>query len=155
MGLKLEEDVIRLINDPETVKAVASADKNGVVHLVYKGSVSVTPEGTIQFLELNETSQTNKNLVYSLWFNRLISITVAGKDRRSYQIKGLPVRTIIAGKEFERQYVAVRERLGGDADLSAVWIIEPREIREETPAVRRAAERAEYPLIGHLDRFAR
>jgi hypothetical protein len=155
MSVQLNEKLISLIKENDTVKAVASTGKDGAVHLVYKGSVSVNPDGNIQFLELNETSQNNKNLVYSLWFKRPVSINILGKDNTSFQIKGIPLRAIITGKEFEQNYIAVRERLGKDADLSTIWVIEPTEVREETPAVRRQAEREKYPLIGHLDRFAR
>jgi hypothetical protein len=46
-------------------------------------------------------------------------------------------------------------RLGADADLSTIWIIEPIEVREETYAVRQTLEKTRYPLIGHLDRFVK
>jgi hypothetical protein len=147
------KEIQSIINNPDSIKAVASTDRNNLVHVVFKGSVSAGEDGKIRFFELNETSQTNKNMVYSLWFKRPVSINVLARDKTSYQIKGIPVRTIICGPEFEEAYIAVRERLGAGADLSAIWIIEPEEIREETPAVRQAEEREKYPLIGHLDRF--
>ena len=159
MSLSLDAEIISLINDANTIKVVATTDKNGIVHMVFKGSVSINQDGNIQFLELNETSQTNKNMIYSLWFKKLVSINilsadVTGSERKSYQIKGIPVKAVICGKEFEKNYTIVRERLGPDADLSAIWVIEPQEIREETASIRRQVERREYPLIGHLDRYA-
>jgi hypothetical protein len=72
---------------------------------------------------------------------------------RSYQIKGIPVKALICGREFQDAYSAVQNTLGKDADLSTVWIIEPREIREETPGIRREEHREKYPLAGHLDRY--
>lgn len=152
MGLKTLKDIKSIINNPDSLKVVASTDRNNVVHVVFKGSVSADEDGNIRFFELNETSQTNKNMAYSLWFKRFVSINVLAGDKRSYQIKGIPIRAIICGQEFERAYISVRER-GAGADLSTIWIIEPEEIREETPAVRQAEEREKYPLIGHLDRF--
>jgi hypothetical protein len=160
--MTLDGKIISLINDTNTIKAVATTGRNGIVHVVFKGSVSVDTEnhdGNIRFLELNETSQTNKNMIYSLWFKKLVSINILGADitdseRKSYQIKGIPVKAVICGKEFEKNYMLVRKHLGMDADLSTIWIIEPREIREETASVRRQAERRDYPLIGHLDRYA-
>jgi hypothetical protein len=162
MNLLLDVDIINLINDVNTVKALSTSDKNGVTHLVFKDSISCNVDGSndgnIRFLELNETSRTNKNMIYSLWFKRLVSINIlsageAGVKRRSYQIKGIPVKAIICGAEFEKNYSIVRDRLGPDADLSTIWVIEPREMREETAFVRIQAERRDYPLLGHLDRY--
>ncbi len=155
MSIQLSETITALLNDPAGIKALATNDQHGTPHVVYKGSLSVNSEGKIQYLELNELSQTNKNLTYSIWFNRFISINVLAPDRTSYQIKGKPVKAVISGPVFEANYIAVRERLGEDADLSTVWIIDPEEVREETPSVRRKEERESHPLIGHLDRFVR
>jgi hypothetical protein len=153
MGLQISEKIAALFNDPAAVKAVASIDQNGTVHVVFKGSLLVNSEGNIQFFELNETSRNNKNLAYSLWFKRLVAVTILGPDRTSYQIKGIPVRAVISGREFEKAYVSIRERLGQDADLSTIWIIEPKEISEESYGIQKQIERTKYPLIGHLDRF--
>ena len=155
MRLKLDESLAALINDPQSVKALASIGKDGEVHLVFKGSISVNRDGNIEYLELLETSQTNKNLVHSLWFTRPVSITVLAPDRSSWQIKGVPLKALVSGKEFEKNYIAVREKLGKEADLSTVWIIEPREAREQSYPVRRQQEENKYPLIAHLDRFTR
>jgi hypothetical protein len=97
-------------------------------------------------------------MIYSLWFKKFVSINIlsAGttdSERKSYQIKGIPVKAIVCGKEFEQNYRMVRKHLGADADLSTIWIVEPHEIREETASIRRQIERTDYPLIGHLDRY--
>jgi hypothetical protein len=155
MGLRINGKIAGLFNDPAAVKAIATTDKDGAVHVVYKGSFSINPEGNIQFYELNETSLNNKNLIYSLWFKRQIAINILSPDHTSYQIKGIPVRAIISGKEFENAYVSIQARLGADADISTIWVIKPTEIREETYSVRQKIERTKYPLIGHLDRFVK
>jgi hypothetical protein len=153
MGIQLDEKIITLINDPLSIKALASTNKNGEIHLVFKGSLSVTPEGNIQFFELNETSQNNKNLAYSLWFKRPVFINILGQNHSSYQIRGIPTKAIITGREFEKAYISVRQHFGEDADLSTVWIMEPVALREETFSVRKQEEREQHPLVGHLDRF--
>jgi hypothetical protein len=161
MSLSLDANIISLINDTNTIKAVATTNKNGIVHVVFKDSVFINRDGqldgNIRFFELNETSQTNKNMIYSLWFKKLVSINILSltdSGPKSYQIKGIPVKAVICGREFEINYTMVRKRFGADADLSTIWVIEPQEIREETASVRRQAEITKYPLIGHLDRYA-
>jgi hypothetical protein len=153
MRVQINEKLAALFDNPAAVKAVATTDKDGTVHLVYKASLAVNPDGNIQFYELNETSRNNKNMIYSLWFKRQVAVNILAPDLTSYQIKGIPVRAVISGKEFEMAYVSVREQLGMDADLSTIWIIEPVEIREETYSAQKDIERTMYPLIGHLDRF--
>jgi hypothetical protein len=152
MSVQINEKLAALFGDPAAVKAIATTGKDGAVHLVYKDSLAVNPDGNIQFYELNETSRNNKNMIYSLWFKQQVAINILAPDLTSYQIKGIPVRAIISGKEFEKAYVSVRKRLGMDADISTIWIIEPVEIREETYSVQKDIEKTMYPLIGHLDR---
>jgi hypothetical protein len=94
-------------------------------------------------------------MIYNLWFKRIISINILGPDRVSYQIQGIPIRAIISGPEFEKAYISLQERLGKDADLSTIWVVEPTAIREETYSVRKQAEQERYPLVGHLDHFVR
>jgi hypothetical protein len=149
----LDKKAVAAINEPDSVKVLSTISRAGEPHVVYKGSLSAADDGHIRYFELNETSQTNKNLTYSLWFKKLVAINVLAKDRASYQIKGIPVKAIICGREFESAYIDVRKRLGKDADLSTIWIIEPISVQEETFYVRQREEREKYPLIGHLDRF--
>jgi hypothetical protein len=153
MGILLSEKIINLLKDPLTVKAVASKDKNGELHLVYKGSVSFALGGNLQIYELNETSQSNKNFTYSLWFKQKISINILGQDRSSFQILGIPVKAIISGREFEEAYVSLQKRFGKETDLSTIWIVEPVEMYEETYSLQRQLNTEKYPLVGHLDRF--
>jgi hypothetical protein len=153
MSIRLSEEVVSLLNDTRNKKVLASVDNEGTPHIVFKNSLRVDSEGNIRYFELLETSVTNRNLTNSLWFRRPVSINVLTEDNRSYQIKGIPVRAIICGREFQDAYIAVQAALGETADLSTVWVIEPGEIREETPQVRRKEHNEKYPLVGHLDRY--
>ncbi|MDR2922209.1 MAG: hypothetical protein LBU85_02560 [Treponema sp.] len=150
-GISLGEKAQALLTDPESKKALASVGRDGRPHVVFKGSLTVD-NGNIRFFELIETSQTNKNLTYSLWFGKEVAINVI-KDRTSFLIRGVPVRAIVSGKEFEEAYVQIKNKLGNDRDLSTVWIIKPTEVSEETFSVRQDEEREKYPLVGHLDRY--
>lgn len=150
----LGKELIELLADQETVKVLATVDQQGAPHAVVKQSIQLGEEGNIFYLEGLETSRTNKNLVRSIWFDHRVSIVVKGKEGQSYQIKGRPIKTHITGALFQAQYQALRQRLG-DVDLAAVWVIEPEEVIDETPAKRRAEEQAKHPFFTHLDRLAR
>ena len=152
MTIQLTQEVSNLIADKETVKILATTDENGVPHAVIKQSLHLGVDGNLVYLELLESSQTNKNLVRSIWFSGKVAVTLKGKDGQSYQIKGKPVKVHISGPVFQKQYLSIQERLG-DVELAAVWIIEPEEVLNETYLVRKAQEEANHPYFKHLDRL--
>jgi|AGTN01.1.fsa_nt_gi hypothetical protein len=154
MGVKLTEEVLRLLESGDTVKILATVDGNGVPHAVVKDAVFPDEEGKLISLEVIESSRTNSNLVHSIWFKRKVALTLLGSDGTSYQIKGTPTHCLVTGPIFERHYRAVREKLG-DVDLAAVWVIVPEEIRNETFRVRAEEEAVAHPLFLHLDRIAK
>lgn len=154
MAITLSKEVIEAIKSPQSVKVIASKDRHGEVHVVAKGSLSVTDEGQLYFLELLEGSQNNKNLTYSLWFAQKVAINIITADHKSYQIKGIPVKNLVAGSEFEAFYRSVVEK-DPDNDLAAVYFIDPIEEKEESYPVRREEHGRRHPLYLHLDRLAK
>jgi len=154
MSLQLEEDVVNLLQNKDTIKVLATTNEHGEPHAVVKQSLHLGENGNIVFLELIESSKTSKNLTRSIWFNRKVAVTLVGKDGQSYQIKGTPIKCIVAGKFFEEQYSKIREKLD-DADLAAIWIIKPEEVINETYSIRKADEETKHPFFKHLDRLVK
>ena len=97
MAAQLTQEQRALINDPETHKVLATLDESGAPHVVFKQSLYVSEEGNIHYLELLESSRTNRNLVRAIWFDRKVSIVVKGGDRQSFQVKGQPIEVHISG----------------------------------------------------------
>lgn len=154
MAVQLGNEVIELLKDKETIKVLATTDEAGVPHVVIKQTIQLGDDENLFYLELLESSKTNKNLVRSIWFNRKVSVALQGKDKQSYQIIGRPVKAIISGPVFQKHYVAIREKLG-DVDLATVWVIEPEEVSNQTFSIRRAQEEAAHPIFKHLDQLAK
>ncbi|MFT4080594.1 hypothetical protein [Rhodomicrobium sp.] len=154
MSLVLNADVIALLEHPDTVRILATVDGQGVPHAVVKKSIHLGDDGNIHYLELLETSATNRNMVRSIWFDGTVAITLANPDGRSAQIKGRPVKAHITGPLFLHHYNRLKD-IDADAELAAVWIIEPRLVLDQTFAARRDAERASHPHFAHLDRLRR
>ncbi len=151
MAIRLSEEIKKLLDDSETRKVLTTTDRAGNPHVVFKGSLRVNEDGYLEYLELIESSQTNRNMVSSIWFRRFVSVAVLNGEV-SYQIKGIPYRAIISGREFEQAYQWTQAHLGS-IDLSAVWLIEPIEIREESFEKRRTEEEEKHPILKHLDRL--
>jgi hypothetical protein len=152
VGIDLGKEIKELFNDEQTVKVLATTDKDGTPHAVFKASIDMNEDGNIQYLELIESSQTNMNMVNSIWFKHKVAISIKTQDGRSYQIKGTPIKTHISGAIFEKYYKQARQKLN-DSDLAAVWIIEPEEVINESYEYRKKEEETKHPLLKHLDRL--
>jgi len=151
MASIITNELKEIIADKETLKSVTTVSKAGVPHTVYKGSLHLNEDDNIEFLELLEGSINNENLVYSIWFDKVVTVNILSKDKKSYEITGKVVRNITAGSQFEKVYNALRQQRGNDADLGGIWQIEPVSVREETFAVRQAIQREELPILRHVD----
>ncbi|MDR1977787.1 MAG: hypothetical protein LBQ42_03540 [Synergistaceae bacterium] len=152
MGVKLSAEIQTALSDPKTVKIVAGVDAQGGPHAAFKDSLRLRKDGNLEYDEIIESSDANKSMVASIWFDRTVAVVLLTKDHRSFLIKGKAVRAIISGQEFRERYTAVREKLG-DVDLSTVWVIEPFFEREDTLEKRRIEEEKAHPLLRHVDRL--
>lgn len=155
MSIQITEEVKRAFAAQDSIKVLGTISKEGIPHVTVKESIRLTDDGKITFLELLEKSQTQKNLVYALWFDRQVTVNVITSDRRSYQIKGIPYKAVTSGREFQNAYQTVQDRFGNDIDLSAIWYINIEEIEEESFFVRREKLEKEYPYELHVDRLAK
>ncbi len=153
MSLEISKELKDIISKEDTIKVIASISPQGEVHSAVKQSVTVDENGQLIYLEFFEKSQTNINMVNSIWFDKNISVTIISADNRSFVIKGKTIRSRVFGKEFEKYYRIYEER-EKDNDLVAVYYIEPLEIYEQTFAVQKAQHKEKYPLYVHLDKYA-
>ena len=155
MSVSLSSEALSLLSDHTTVKILATVDGDGVPHAVVKQSLHADDDGRrLYYLELLDTSATNRNLVRGIWYDGRVAVTLAGSDGRSIQIKGRPVKNHVTGPLFAEQYRKVRD-LYGDVDLAGVWEIEPEEVIDQSIGARRTTEAARHPAFVHLDRIAR
>ena len=153
MSETISKELQDIIEDKETLKLVATVGKDGIPHAVYKGSLHVNEDGNIEYYELLESARDNQNFVYSLWFDKKISISILDKNKRSFESTGKPGRSITSGKKFLDAYANLKNARGNSSDLGAIQIIEIEEIREETYAVRKQEDEEKYPILKHIDRL--
>ena len=153
MAVTLTPEIITLLDDDKTSKILATVGADGFPHAVEKRSLHYGGDGSIHYLELLETSTTNRNLMRSIWFGGKVAIALNGEGR-SVQIKGRPVKTHITGPLYQRHYERIRASLG-NVDLAAVWVIEPDEVIDQNLEARKRREEALHPDFVHLDLIAR
>lgn len=154
MEVEISQEIRDIFAEKDSIKVLATSDEHGVPHVVAKGSIFINDEGDVIYLELLEKTISGRNMTHSLWFDRKVAVTVISKDGRSFQIKGIPYKTLISGHEYEKFYIEAENR-NPENDLAAVYFIKPSEVREETYPVRLRQQRERHPLYQHLDKIAK
>ncbi len=145
--------IAELLKKPGTIGTLATLDEQGAPHAVPSPFLSQDDQGRLVHLELLETSTSHRNLLRSIWFDQAVSVTLTALDGSVLVVSGVPRKAHVSGPLFSDYYQQVRSRLE-DADLAAVWLIEPRKVRDETYATRKTREEALHPFHTHLDRLA-
>lgn len=148
MGV-ISEELKTEILQSATLKSVTAVLKSGIPHTAYKGSLHVDEDGKIRFYDIFESSKINEALVYSIWFDKYVTVNILTENKKSYEIIGKPERSITQGRVFEEVYKHLKAEKG--ADLNAIWVIEPLEIHEQTFLARKKQQEEEYPFLKHLD----
>ncbi len=153
MATSIPPRVQALLSDPESVKVLATSDQAGRPRAAIDPSIHLGAHGRLVYLERLEGSPTQRDLVASLWFDRPVAIVVQ-RGEEAFEILGRATKALVTGPEFRRHYEAVRAATP-QADLAAVWFVEPLEVTELSYEVRRARQEAARPFLTHLDRLAR
>lgn len=151
--MSIDKKLIDFINNKETIKIVASVGKAGIVDSEVKPSLYFKEDGTVEFLEYLESSDTNRNLIHSLWFEHNVSILAIGRDNEVFELRGIPVKAVVSGSYFEKKYIETQQEFDGKLDLSTIWIVKIEEIINKNVFERYEKERKDYPIIAHLDRL--
>lgn len=150
--MKLPKEVTDIIGHPESIKVLTTVGEEGRPHAAFRDDLMVLDDGSLAFGEPFEGSQTNVNLIRSLWFDKKVELTVRNRDGATFQIIGKPYRYAPVGPLFSKFYRAEREKRGADSELAGVWIIRPEEVRNETYDVRKKEEDEKHPFFRHFDR---
>lgn len=150
--VKLSQETVSIIRNSEAIKILTTVDEEGNPHADFREDLMVLDDGHLAFGEPFEGSQTNVNLVRSLWFDKNVELTVRDGNGTTFQIVGKPYRYTHTGALFKKFYLAEREKRGADSELAGVWIIIPEEVRNETYEVRKKEEDEKHPFFRHFDR---
>lgn len=68
--MELKEKIEHLMRDEEADITVIAAGKNGLPWIQKVWKAGIDEKGRIEIYELLESSQIQKNLVYSIWFQK-------------------------------------------------------------------------------------
>ena len=149
---RLPQEAMNIIKNSEAIKILTTVDEDGNPHAAFREDLKILDDGNLAFGEPFEGSQTNVNLVRSLWFDKKVELTLRDRSGTTFQIIGKPYRYAHSGPLFKKFYLAEREKRGADSELAGVWIITPEKVRNETYEVRKKEEDEKHPFFRHFDR---
>ena len=153
MPFRNNHKALLFLQAADSLKILATSDRYGCPHIVIDNKIELNDEGDIIYLEFLENSQSNSNLINSLWFKKPLIVHVK-KGGEEYAVQGIPKYSIISGPIFEKYY---QEAISKDesADLSTVWVIKPTKVIDESFSYKKEKEIEEHPLVVHLDHLAK
>lgn len=155
MGLKLSKELKEAMENKVQYKTIVTIGKEGKLQAQKVHTLYVTETETLLYPEYLESSQTNKNLIYSLWFNQEVVFLIEDAEASTYEVRGIPRNAIIEGAYFEEEYRKVQAVFDGRFDLSTIWEIEIISVKDITLEKCARKEQEAYPMIQHLDRIAK
>ena len=149
----MENEVLNLLEQKDTVKVIATVSKEGIPHVVTRHCLHAEGD-LLVFYEQLQSSQTNKDLVYSIWFHKQVSVLLLGADGSRFTVEAVPEKSITAGREFEEVYNRLRSH-SDRADLNAIWYLKPLKIDKSDYLTLKQREEVEFPMLAHLDQLVK
>lgn len=142
---KFKEELLEKNN----IKIVSTISENGYPSIAFRNCLFANSEDEIILLEPVETSVNNRNLTYSIWFNKKVLIALWNFERYGLLAYATIKRVIISGKEFEKYYKLYLNDHRG-TDLAAVWVRAVDNIVETGEKIEILQEQNRYSGIGHF-----
>jgi len=144
--MKIPLELRGLLEDPESIKVLTTTGKDGVPHTVFKGSLTALDDDFLAYVELFESSRSQKNMLHNLWFKKPVAVAVC-KGGLAYQIKGEPYRLVIEGPLRDKFFQELWKRMP-EVNPCGVWLIRPKEISDESYETQQKKEqsRINYPI---------
>lgn len=151
MAFELTDELKNIITDKSTVAVISAVGKNGNPYSAVSNKIEIRNDGRIGFYSLLESSQIQKNLVFSIWFDKEVSLSLIAKDGRNFQLYAKPYQALIAGRDFEVAYETALQEFGEDTNLSTVWLLDVVSAKESTYKVEKEIQKKEHPYLMHYD----
>ncbi len=146
-------ELTEIINDPGTIKLLTTTSEDGKPHPARKQSLTALENGTLAYMELLETSQTMKNMVWSVWWQKEVSILIINDAKNCCcEIKGVPYRLHHQGSLWDT-FLDQIWKIIPTANPAGVWEINPKQVIDQNfeASARREAERLPMmPFWSHI-----
>jgi hypothetical protein len=135
--ISMPNEVIMLVNDPKSSKTIATLSKEGRIHTIYMGSMSVFSPDQMAFAHLL-MKRTHRNLMEMQKSGSLVSVSVT-LGQTSYEIMAKIKDYHTSGPTYDKMIETLtRQGIKEDLDkygikVQGVWILEPVEVWNQGP----------------------
>jgi hypothetical protein len=148
----LPEELSKLLKNETSVKILGTLNADGSPYVVPNETITTFNGKTIVLSEELEKTQSNRNLVRSIWFDRPAVVCISD-NHTTYEIRVKVHKCLIVGEIFDRMLSFAREKGGPDADIVTAWELIPEESVDISPDTVRAEQKRIHPYLdSHLDR---
>lgn len=145
----INEELKKLIEDKNTIKVVSSQNREGIINSAPKGSLEISGDNELTYVEVLESSKSYRNIVYSIWYDKKVSVLVVGADRETYLIHGHVKKILTCGSEYEEYYKRYQEARG--FDIAAAVKLEIETVDNLNLAEKIKKQKEEHPFFTHYD----
>lgn len=149
---RISEELRKLIESKESLKIVSTQNREGIINSAPKGSLEISGEGELTYVEVLESSSSYRNVIYSIWFDKEVSVLVIGENKETYLIHGLVKKVLTSGREYESYYRRWKEARG--FDIAAVVRLTVKEVKDLNLSKGIARQKEEHPFFQHYDSIA-
>ena len=149
---KLNEELKSLIENKNSIKVVSTQDKEGVINSAPKGSLQISADDELTYVEILESSKSYSNIVYSIWFDKKVSVLVVGENKETYLIHGHVKKILTCGREYEEYYRKYQEARGFDIAAAVKLTVE--DVQDLNLAKGIEKQKKEHPFFSHYDSLA-
>ena len=149
---KLNEELKSLIENKNSIKVVSTQDKEGVINSAPKGSLQISADDELTYVEILESSKSYSNVVYSIWFDKKVSVLVVGENKETYLIHGHVKKILTCGREYEEYYRKYQEARGFDIAAAVKLTVE--DVQDLNLAKGIEKQKKEHPFFSHYDSLA-
>lgn len=119
----IPEEVMKVLNDPASVRVIATKSDKGDVHIIQAGSIKAPAPDTI-IIGAILMKRTGKNLEGMKAKGELVSV-LAGSKLQSYEIRAKVKDLVTSGPIFEGMNAELA-KMGMKA--SGVWVLDVKEV---------------------------
>jgi general stress protein 26 len=148
----LNEELKNLIENKNSIKVVSTQDKEGVINSAPKGSLQISADDELTYVEVLESSKSYSNVVYSIWFDKKVSVLVVGENKEAYLIHGHVKKILTCGREYEEYYRKYQEARGFDIAAAVKLTVE--DVKDLNLAKGIEKQKTEHPFFSHYDSLA-
>lgn len=145
----INEELKNLIADKNSLKIVSNQNREGLINSAPKGSLEVSGEDEITYVEILESSSSYRNTVYSIWFDKEVTVLVVGEQKETYLLHTKVKKILTCGTEFEEYYRKYKDLRG--FDIAGVVKLTVENVKDLNLAKLIELQKEEHPFFSHYD----